>query len=87
MSHSPSQYCRHSVPIGDCVPCQELIAEEQRALIGDEPLTTGGLSVDDATIEALVQSASTPSLATLFKRGKETGLIQATTGYGENAGS
>ena len=36
-------------------------------------------------LDELVQRASTPNLATLFRRGKEAGLIKPTTGYGEGA--
>lgn len=40
------------------------------------------LSVSDDTMETLVQAASIPNLATLFQRGKDSGLIKAASaGY------
>lgn len=83
---SPSQYCRHELQLKDCTTCQDLIREEQAALLDDDSVR-GGVSVDADTLDTMVQQASTPTLATLFKRGKEAGLIQPTTGYGENAGT
>ena len=51
--------------------------------------TKGQTSAEDGPkmdeLDDLVQRASTPNLATLFKRGKEAGLIKPTTGYGEGA--
>ena len=45
----------------------------------------GKVSVDDDSLDQLVEAASVPNLAALFKRGKEAGLLKPTTGYGENA--
>lgn len=58
--------------------------------------TTGEGKVSEATtriqkvdntddLDNLVERASVPNLASLFKRGKEKGLIKATTNYGESA--
>lgn len=40
------------------------------------------LSQADATLDALVSKASKPTLATLFKKAKEKGLITSITHYG-----
>lgn len=51
----------------------------------EDPCTHCGaavLSDPDAKIEALVERASIPNLASLFKGAKEKGLIQPTTVYG-----
>lgn len=37
----------------------------------------------DATMDAMVQAASVPNLASLFKAGKQRGLIKPTSKYGE----
>lgn len=42
-----------------------------------------GVSVDDETLDQLVQEASVPTLAQLFKRAKEAGVIGPVTVYGE----
>ena len=39
----------------------------------------------DATMDALVEQASIPNLASLFKAGKKRGLIKPTSMYGEAA--
>lgn len=43
----------------------------------------GAVSEDDDSLDHMVRQASTPSLATLFKRGKQAGLLKPTTSYGE----
>lgn len=43
------------------------------------------VSVDDATLDSMVQQASKPNLATLFRQAKQAGVIGATTVYGESA--
>ena len=55
--------------------------------MGAEDATPGGekVSVADDRLDELVEQASVPNLATLFKRGKDAGLLKPTTGYGENA--
>ena len=45
----------------------------------------GGLSVDEASLDRMIQDASAPSLADLFRKAKEQGLVQPVTGYGEGA--
>jgi hypothetical protein len=47
----------------------------------------GEVSVVTDTLDSLVQAASVPNLASLFKRGKDAGLITPITGYGEGVGS
>ena len=41
------------------------------------------VSVADDTLDSMVQAASTPSLATLFRRAKDQGVISGVTVYGE----
>ena len=54
--------------------------------MADEAASGGEkVSDPDARLDELVESASVPNLATLFKRGKDAGLLKPTTGYGENA--
>ncbi len=48
--------------------------EENSAKVEDE----------DAILEALVVRASVPNLASLYKRGKEAGLIKPAQEYGTN---
>lgn len=57
------------------------------ALEGTKVGTTkgGNVSVETDSMDTMIESASTPSLATLFQRGKDAGLLKPTTGYGENA--
>lgn len=40
------------------------------------------MSEADATLDTMVQQASVPSLATLFRKAKESGAIQPVAGYG-----
>lgn len=40
------------------------------------------VSVVDDTMDALVEAASIPNLASLFRQGKQRGLIGAMTNYG-----
>ncbi len=42
------------------------------------------LSEVEATLDQLVSKASQPTLASLFKKAKEKGLITTITGYGPN---
>jgi hypothetical protein len=44
-----------------------------------------GTKVDEADMDQMVQRASVPNLASLFKRGKEAGLIKPGTEYGHTA--
>ena len=39
------------------------------------------VSVDEATLDQMVSTASIPSLATLFKKAKDQGVITAEEGY------
>jgi hypothetical protein len=48
------------------------------------PITTDKVD-DEDTMDALVQRASTPNLASLFKAGKDAGLIKAGPQYGNGA--
>lgn len=41
----------------------------------------GTVSEGTDSMDQLVQAASVPSLATLFQRGKDAGLLKAVTGY------
>ena len=38
--------------------------------------------MDEAAMDRMVQTASTPSLATLFQRGKDAGLLKPQQEYG-----
>lgn len=40
------------------------------------------VSDPDARLDTMVQQASVPSLATLFKKAKDSGAIKAVTAYG-----
>ena len=42
----------------------------------------GGVDNDEDDLDQLVQKASIPNLASLFRKGKEKGLIQAQQEYG-----
>jgi hypothetical protein len=50
--------------------------------MSDTPKTTDPLSVDDASLDSLVEKASVPNLAALFGQAKKQGLIQAQQEYG-----
>lgn len=41
--------------------------------------------MDESEFDRLVERGSVPSLADLFRRGKEEGLIKPTSNYGEAA--
>ena len=41
----------------------------------------GGLSVPDATLDHMIEQASIPTLASLLKKGIESGLIKPTHDY------
>lgn len=45
----------------------------------------GVVSVADDSLDQLVQNASVPDLAVLFKRAKDAGVIGAVSNYGEGA--
>lgn len=47
----------------------------------------GGVSVVDDTMDTLISEASVPSLATLFRRAKDKGVIGPVSVYGEGAPS
>jgi len=49
---------------------------------GAEVSEPGTTITSEDELDHLVQRASVPSLASLFKAGKEKGLIKPTTGYG-----
>lgn len=44
--------------------------------------THGAVSVDADSLDSLVQAASIPNLAALFKRAKDTGIITPAKEYG-----
>ena len=46
---------------------------------------TEAVSVADDTLDQLIQQASVPNLATLFRRAKEAGVIGPVSVYGEGA--
>lgn len=48
----------------------------------DTPGKGRELSVADDSLDQMVQAASTPSLATLFQRAKDAGLIKPVKEYG-----
>jgi hypothetical protein len=43
------------------------------------------VSVADDTMDNLIQRASVPNLATLFKRGQQAGLLKPGKDYGDTA--
>lgn len=47
-----------------------------------EGVPQDGTKMDEQDLDDLVQRASTPSLASLFKRGKEKGLLKPQQEYG-----
>ena len=74
--------CQHDEIKEDCRHCRVDRAIERY----DNGVTKGGtVSADTDSMDQMVQAASIPNLATLFRRGKEAGLLKPTTGYGENA--
>lgn len=66
----------------DCVP-QEL--EDRPVFVDDDnvrhPIINPVVSDPSDTLDQLVQKASTPNLASLFKQGQAAGLIKPTEGY------
>ena len=46
---------------------------------------TTKVSITEEQLDQLVQRASVPNLASLFQAGKDAGLIQPVTVYGETA--
>ena len=47
--------------------------------------TQGEVSAVDETMDQLIQQASIPSLASLFRKAKEAGAIGPVSAYGEGA--
>ena len=45
---------------------------------------TPEVSDPDATLDTMIQQASVPTLATLFRKAKDSGAIKPVTGYGGN---
>lgn len=58
------------------------LAEKIEATSSTTSSKGGTVSEDTDTMDSMVQAASVPSLATLFQRGKDAGLLKPTTGYG-----
>jgi hypothetical protein len=69
--------CRHDEIKEDCNACKIEAAVDRY----DDERKGGTLSVADDTMDTMVQRASAPSLATLFQRGKDAGLLKPTQGY------
>lgn len=52
----------------------------------DDTSSKGGTeATDESSLDQLVEAASVPNLAALFKRGKEAGLLKPVTGYSPTA--
>jgi hypothetical protein len=49
-------------------------------MAGESP---GGMSVVDDSLDQMVQAASIPSLASLFRQAKDQGVIVPVSNYGE----
>lgn len=49
----------------------------------DSNIKGGTVSVADDTMDQMVQRASVPNLAMLFRRGQQAGLLQPGKAYGE----
>lgn len=66
----------------DCVP-QEML--DHPVFVDDDnvrhPIINPVVSDPSDTLDQLVQKASTPNLASLFKQGQAAGLIKPTEGY------
>lgn len=45
--------------------------------------TSCGMSVVDASLDSMVQAASVPNLASLFRRAKDAGVLGPVSNYGE----
>lgn len=64
-----------------CPDCGHLNPEEQATC-----LECGGkLSVSTDTMDDMIEEASVPDLATLYRRGKEKGLLKPQADYGQSA--
>lgn len=50
---------------------------------GTSNIKGGTVSVADDTMDQMIQRASTPNLAMLFRRGQQAGLLQPGKAYGE----
>ncbi len=53
--------------------------------MNDEPVVQAEVSASAETIDQMVEAASVPNLATLFKRAKDRGVIGSVSVYGEGA--
>jgi hypothetical protein len=53
--------------------------------VSDTTAEAGAVSVPDETMDSLIQQASVPNLASLFRKAKEAGVIGAVSVYGEGA--
>ena len=52
----------------------------------DDTSPKGGTQgADESSLDQLVEAASVPNLAALFKRGKDAGLLKPVTGYSPTA--
>lgn len=68
--------------------CPECIGASDAALLEDyeiSPADQEAMSEVEDRMDTMIQAASTPTLATLFKRGKEAGLLKPVTGYSDTA--
>lgn len=80
--------CEHDEIKEDCVHCRteaEIEAYDSGNYIRVVPAEGGTEDVTDDTMDTMIQRASVPSLATLFKRGKDAGLLKPTQGYAGGA--
>jgi predicted ATPase with chaperone activity len=69
-----------------CPACNTKTDEEKCPKCGAKipALAEQEVSVLDDNLDSMVQQASIPSLATLFRAGKDAGLIKPITVYGES---
>jgi hypothetical protein len=49
---------------------------------GEGKVSDPGTTIEEDELDRMVEKASTPSLADLFRQGKKSGLIQAGKEYG-----
>lgn len=73
--------CPHGSDPNTCLDCLNEAPESVASTLSNRPIVS---DVEDM-MDVMVQRASTPNLASLFKAGKAAGLIKPTTGYGETA--
>ena len=57
---------------------EEILVDER---VHEHTANTSGVSDPDATLDTMIEAASRPTLATLLKRGIETGAIKPTQEY------